>query len=152
MVVAVAVAGALASGSALADKPSWAGGGKSDKHENKGKQGHNGAGRDGGAEIRFGDDYRVQIRDYYAGEYRGGKCPPGLAKKRNGCMPPGQAKKWQLGRPLPGDVVIYDLPRELVVRVGIPPAGYRYARVGADILMIAIGTNMVVDAITDLGR
>lgn len=23
----------------------------------------------------------------------GGRCPPGLAKKHNGCMPPGQAKK-----------------------------------------------------------
>lgn len=25
--------------------------------------------------------------------YGGGGCPPGLAKKNNGCMPPGQAKK-----------------------------------------------------------
>ncbi|MCJ8190625.1 hypothetical protein [Sphingomicrobium aestuariivivum] len=24
-------------------------------------------------------------------------CPPGLAKKRNGCMPPGQAKKYERG-------------------------------------------------------
>ena len=27
-------------------------------------------------------------------------CPPGLAKKHNGCLPPGQAKKW-VGRSLP---------------------------------------------------
>ena len=26
--------------------------------------------------------------------YNGGRCPPGLAKKGNGCMPPGQAKKY----------------------------------------------------------
>jgi len=25
--------------------------------------------------------------------YGGGGCPPGLAKKNNGCLPPGQAKK-----------------------------------------------------------
>jgi hypothetical protein len=30
--------------------------------------------------------------DYPAG-YGAGGCPPGLAKKHNGCMPPGQAKR-----------------------------------------------------------
>jgi len=34
----------------------------------------------------------------------------------------------------------------------VPPAGYRYVRVAADILLIAVGTRMVADAITDLGR
>lgn len=29
--------------------------------------------------------------------YGVGGCPPGLAKKHNGCMPPGQAKKHELG-------------------------------------------------------
>ena len=38
------------------------------------------------------------------------------------------------------------------VRIGPPPSGYKYVRVGADILMIAIGTSMVVDAISDLSR
>ena len=45
----------------------------------------------------FEDQHRVIVREYYAGRFRGGRCPPGLAKKHNGCMPPGQAKKWQLG-------------------------------------------------------
>jgi Ni/Co efflux regulator RcnB len=39
-----------------------------------------------------------------------------------------------------------------VVRIGPPPSGYKYVRVASDILMIAVGTNMVVDAIQDLGR
>ena len=82
---------------------------------------------------------------------RSGKCPPGLAKKHNGCMPPGQAKPWTLGRPLPRDVVYYDLPPSLVVRLGIPPSGHKYVRVAADILLITIGTSMVIDAIQDLG-
>jgi hypothetical protein len=34
----------------------------------------------------------------------------------------------------------------------VPPAGYKYVRAGADILMIAIGTKVVVDAVRDLGR
>ena len=83
---------------------------------------------------------------------RGGHCPPGLAKKHNGCMPPGQAKIWHMGRPLPKDVVIYELPPALVVKIGPPPSGYKYVRVAADVLLIAVGTRMVVDAITDLGR
>ena len=32
----------------------------------------------------------------------GGNCPPGLAKKNNGCLPPGQAKKlYSVGQRLP---------------------------------------------------
>ena len=44
------------------------------------------------------------------------------------------------------------VPRALVVKIGPPPNGYKYVRVAADILLIAIGTRMVADAITDLGR
>ena len=33
-----------------------------------------------------------------------------------------------------------------------PPTGYRYVRVASDILLIAIGTNLVIDAIEDLVR
>ena len=40
----------------------------------------------------------------------------------------------------------------LVVELGPPPPGYRYARVANDVLLLAIGTGMVVDATTDLGR
>ncbi len=34
---------------------------------------------------------------------------------------------------------------------GPAPAGHRYVRVAADILLIAVGTSMVIDAIQDLG-
>jgi Ni/Co efflux regulator RcnB len=37
------------------------------------------------------------------------------------------------------------------MQIGSPPAGYRYVRVDNDILLIAAGTRMVVDAILDLG-
>jgi hypothetical protein len=34
--------------------------------------------------------------DYSLG-YGNGHCPPGLAKKHNGCMPPGQARRFNRG-------------------------------------------------------
>lgn len=100
----------------------------------------------------FDDRHRGAIRDYYAREYRGARCPPGLAKKGNHCQPPGQAKKWRVGRPLPRDVIFYDLPPAIIVELGVPPAGHRFVRVAGDILLIAVGTGMVIDAIEDLGR
>jgi Ni/Co efflux regulator RcnB len=106
----------------------------------------------GAVSLHFEDRHRTTIRDFYAAEYRSGHCPPGLAKKNNGCMPPGQAKKWRKGQPLSRDVIFYEIPSELVIRIGTPPPGHRYVRVAADILLIAIGTGMVVDAIADLGR
>ena len=138
----------FASGPVLADKPSWAGKGKGNDDRDDDRRG----GKHEGKNKHFKDHDRAYVRDYYAGEFHRGHCPPGLAKKHNGCMPPGQAKKWAYGRPLPRDVVYYEVPQLVVVRIGPPPSGYRYVRVASDILMIAIGTNMVVDAIQDLGR
>lgn len=98
----------------------------------------------------FNDHHRGIMRDYYVEEFRRGSCPPGLAKKNNGCLPPGQAKRWVIGRPLPRDVVFYDLPDRVVRQIGYPPAGYRFVRVASDILMITVGAGLVVDAIADL--
>jgi Ni/Co efflux regulator RcnB len=101
---------------------------------------------------RFAERQREAAHEYYRHEFRRGKCPPGLKKKHNGCMPPGQARKWRRGAPLPRGVAVYDVPHDLVVRIGPPPPGYRYVRVASDILMIAVGTAVVVDAIEDLHR
>ena len=132
-----------------ADPPPWSKGkGKSarDDHDERHVESH-AHGHD-----HFSDQHRMVVREYYENEFRRGSCPPGLAKKHNGCMPPGQAKKWQVGRPLPPDVVYYQVPQPLVVQLGAPPAGYRYVRVASDILMIAVGTSIVAAAIQDLGR
>jgi hypothetical protein len=147
----------IASGNACADKPSWAGkggdkgNGKSESRESRGEDRDHGrdAQRSGG---HFDDRQRAYVRSYYGEQFQSGKCPPGLAKKHNGCQPPGQAKKWRVGRPLPRDVVFYDLPRSVVIQLGAPPAGHKYVRAAADILLIAVGTSMVIDAIEDLGR
>ena len=146
--LAVALMLALSPLGALAEK-----GGK--QNNGKGNNGHKN-GNDGGSsvsvEFRFGDSDRRAVQEYYQSPARGKGCPPGLAKKGNGCMPPGQAKKWARGRPLPHDLVVYDLPPDLRYRLPPPPAGHRYVQLGADVLMIAIGTSMVVDAIEDMVR
>jgi Ni/Co efflux regulator RcnB len=147
LTIAFALACAFAAGPALAEK---GGKGKGKGHQND--QGQDDTYGKGGKVSHFGDPQRVVVREYYGESHKSGRCPPGLAKKHNGCMPPGQAKKWQMGRPLPRDVVYYEVPQNLVVKIGVPPSGYRYVRVAGDILMIAIGTAMVVDAIQDLGR
>ena len=109
--------------------------------------------RDGDRRDHFERRQHDAVRTYYDNEYsRSRRCPPGLAKKHNGCMPPGQAKKWHVGQPLPRHVTYYQVPRQLVVEIGQPPSGYRYVRVSSDILLMAIGTRMIVDAIQDLGR
>ena len=100
----------------------------------------------------FSEKSRINIHNYYGDRFGSGHCPPGLAKKGNGCLPPGQAKKWTIGHPLPRDVVFYDLAPEILVQLGPAPSRHRYVRVAADILMIAVGTGMVVDAVEDIGR
>lgn len=161
---------AVAAGTAWAQKPEWAGQGKNGKQEqnegsggksnksdrgnggNKGTQQARPAQQDVRVGAYFGDQQRVVIREYYGKQYKAGRCPPGLAKKNNGCMPPGQAKKWAMGQPLPRDVVFYPVPNSVLIQLGTPPAGHKYVRVASDILLIAVGTSMVVDAIQDLGR
>lgn len=99
----------------------------------------------------FADNHRTIVHDYYYDQYRGRRCPPGLAKKHNGCVPPGHARTWAVGRPLPRNVIFYDVPQPVVLGLGYPPPGYRFVRVASDILLIATGTGMVMDAIYDLG-
>ncbi len=155
---------ALAAGTVWAEKPEGVGQGKGAKHAQKERgQDKNGPAHQGGQQARpaaqdvrvgayFGEQQRVVVREYYSKQYSAGRCPPGLAKKNNGCMPPGQAKKWAVGQPLPRDVVFYPVPQSVVVQLGAPPSGHKYVRVASDILLIAIGSSMIVDAIQDLGR
>ena len=77
-------------------------------------------------------------------------CPPGLAKKHNGCMPPGQAKKLAVGHPLPPGAV-YTIPRHVRTQLPPPPAGYRYAVVNNRVVLVS-GGNLVVDILmSELG-
>ncbi|MCK9296902.1 MAG: RcnB family protein [Desulfobulbaceae bacterium] len=169
-ILVLALAGILATtGTALAEKPSWAGNGnkggkheqseRQDRHEDSNRQ-HDDRrsddrGRDGDGGRRntyFGDQHRNVIRGYYTEQYRSGHCPPGLVRSNNGCVPRGHARKWQVGRRLPREVIFYDLPPQVIVELGPPPAHHRFVRVASDILLIAVGTGMVVDAVQDLSQ
>ena len=144
--IAVVFAGMIASAPAFADKPSGAGGGSG--------KGHSQARNDEVREHRFERDNRVVDRDNRVVVDRDdvrilrndrvvtSDCPPGLAKKHNGCMPPGQAKKlgYSVGQPLPAGVVTSAVPADILRQLGTPPVGQRYVRVGDDILLLSSGT------------
>jgi len=148
-----AIVAGLSVGSAWADKPDWAGQGKPAKANKDNPSANRPESKPGAAQgPGFNDDARRFVHDYYGSRFRSGKCPPGLAKKHNGCMPPGQARKWAMGQPVPKDLRFYDLPKELRAQLPPPPAEHRYVRVASDILLIAVGTRMVIDAIEDIGR
>jgi hypothetical protein len=98
--------------------------------------------------VVFEDTHRNAVRTYWVETYGVGNCPPGLAKKANGCLPPGQARKrYVVGRRLPSTVVYSPVPQVLVTRLGPAPAGYEYVVVDGDVLKLAVGTRLVVDAI-----
>jgi Ni/Co efflux regulator RcnB len=98
------------------------------------------------------DRDRDTVRTWYRSEYAAGRCPPGLAKKNNGCLPPGQAKRmWNMGEPLPRQVAYYPLPRELYAQLTPPPYGYQYVRVDNDILLMVIATRLIAGVLGNLG-
>lgn len=170
----------LLCGAALAQKHDGPGGGRNDNDGgNRGKGGQHSQGQDrkgsdrqvqarpgqdqrgyvrqGPARVEmraggfFQDRQRSAVHDYYGHQYRTGRCPPGLSRKHNGCMPPGQVRYYSVGQRLAPAVIYHTVPAAMVVTLGVPPSGHRYVRVASDILLIAIGTGLVVDAIQDLG-
>ena len=144
------IAGILASGPALADKPSWAGkNDQGDRHDSQRESDHDKLVPRG---KHFDERQRTVVHDYYDEQFQRGHCPPGLAKKHNGCMPPGQAKQWIIGQQLPEGVAYYRLPSALAAQIGQPPAGQRYVRVADDILLITPATRLVLDVLQNLGR
>lgn len=99
----------------------------------------------------FNDQHRTVARTYYTQQYGNGRnCPPGLAKKNNGCMPPGQARHWAVGQPVPRGVTVYTVPRPVLVQLPPAPYGYRYARLGNDIVLVQAQNNLIVDIIQGL--
>jgi Ni/Co efflux regulator RcnB len=99
----------------------------------------------------FNDTQRTYARQYYSQNYGGGKnCPPGLARKHNGCMPPGQARNWSVGQPVPRGVTVYSVAPPVLRHLPPAPYGYRYARIGGDIVLVQQQNNLIVDIIVGL--
>lgn len=99
----------------------------------------------GSVQVRFDLNDRNIIQSYLKRNY-GQSCPPGLAKKNNGCLPPGQAKKYGIGGILPGGY--HSLPGALAAALGVPPRGTFYAMVDKDVLLVSEATKRVLDAVT----
>lgn len=74
-----------------------------------------------------------QVQQNHDGHYGYAQngCPPGLAKKNNGCLPPGQAKKLQIGQRYVSDYG-YDryaynrIPSDLRQQYGLDPYNNYY--------------------------
>lgn len=97
----------------------------------------------------FNEHQRSAVRSYYVEHYREGRrCPPGLAKKHDGCVPPGHARAYTVGQPL--RVAYYAVPQPVLVQLPPPPPGYRYVSANGDVLLVTIGTLVVVDALANL--
>ena len=97
--------------------------------------------------IRIGGSERDIISGFLR-EDHGRHCPPGLAKKNNGCLPPGIAKKYAVGSVLPPDVITLPLPDSLLDLLGPAPRGYQYVQVDKDVLLIGEASKKVIDAVT----
>jgi hypothetical protein len=99
--------------------------------------------------VTFTSGQRDAAHGWYGETYGRGNCPPGLAKKNNGCLPPGQAKKrYVVGHPLPPGIIVQPVPPVLFSRLDPVPAGYEYVVLDGDLVKLAVGTRLVVDAIS----
>jgi Ni/Co efflux regulator RcnB len=160
-VAALALACAFLAGPSLADDDHGKGSKHGDKHDKKAekqdrKHDKQAAKQRDREDVRvgqyFNDNQREAVRGYYLKQYGNGRrCPPGLAKKNNGCMPPGQVR-YTMGQPLPRTVTVYQVPQPVIVQLPVAPPGYRYVRVGNDILLVSPQSQLVVDVIAGLLR
>lgn len=116
------------------------------KHKHGHKHKHEQVYHDHGDTIIISTHDRVIIRDYIAQDYRS-HCPPGLAKKHNGCLPPGHAKKYHVGQVLPPGIYI-PVSGDLIGMLSPAPRGYQYVQVDKDVLLISEASKKVIDAVT----
>lgn len=100
----------------------------------------------------FDNNRREVVQNYYKNRKSDKGCPPGLAKKDNGCLPPGQAKKYELGRNLYANTSYQAVPQDLLYLLGQPPAGQHYGVIDNDILLLANMTELVLEVITGSGQ
>lgn len=145
IVLGVAV---MTGGPAFAEKPSEPGNSgakKSQSNNSPGASTYHDSKDSKDSDDYFNSDRRSLIKNYYTTSAKSGNCPPGLAKKNNGCQPPGQLQKWQRGNTLPGNVQYYDLPAALIAELGRTPDGAKVVQVGTDVLLVSIATGIILD-------
>ncbi len=132
-----------------------------------GKHAQSGGGKHTGgkhAERARGDAYRYQAARNERGSGRvlnrdqrltdsAQACPPGLAKKGNGCLPPGQAKKrFGVGERLPSSYSSYNVPAQYQDQYRDTNQDlYRYNNDGS-LYRVDAKTRVVEEVIKLLGR
>lgn len=162
IIAGLGMASATLSSPAQAEKPAHAGKGNNGNGHNKHKGGNSGkahknkgqapqaASQSSGdidIDIVFDNGAKQAVRSHYGSSYAGKSCPPGLAKKNNGCLPPGQAKKYNRGDVVPESVTLYRIPDALEVKLKLLPAGYVYRYVDGEVLVVAEAARKVIDAV-----
>jgi len=88
-----------------------------------------------GPGVYFGDRHRSAVRKYYA------EHP--LAES---------AVHWQIGEPVPSGAKVTAVPAGLLASLPKLPPGHRYMELGGEVVLVASGSNMVVDGISRSGR
>jgi hypothetical protein len=102
----------------------------------------------GNKTVTFLDTDRTAYRNWWRAQYRN-SCPTGLVRVENYCVASGQTRRrYVVGQALAPTIVIGDVPSGLTLRPA--PAGYRYAYVDGDLLLIDATSRIVRDVIQNI--
>jgi hypothetical protein len=105
-------------------------------------------GAHGNKHVVFVDNDRTAYRTWWRSTYSN-NCPPGLVRVSNYCVASGQTRRrYVVGQALAPTIVVADVPSGL--RLTAAPAGYRYAYVDGDVLLINSTTRVIADVIQNL--
>lgn len=160
IIAGLGMASATLPSPAQAEKPAHAGKGNKGCGHSKHKSGNSGkapkaSSRSSGdidIDIVFDNGAKQAVRSNYGSSYAGKSCPPGLAKKNNGCLPPGRAKKYNRGDIVQESATLCRIPGSLEVKLKLLPAGYVYRYVDGEVLVVAEAALKVIDAVVLLSR
>jgi hypothetical protein len=88
-----------------------------------------------GTGVYIGDSHREAVLRYFAEH----PAPPAPVE-------------WKVGEPLPRGAQVTGLPAGLTASLPHVPPGYRYVELGGDVVMIASGSELVVDGVSRTRR
>lgn len=77
------------------------------------------------------DKYRAAVRKYFEAH-----------------PPRGAAARWRIGEPVPRGAPVRAVPAGLLASLPELPPGHRYLQLGRDVVLVAEGSNMVVDGVS----
>ena len=107
-----------------------------------------------GRDDRFEDGRDDRFEDGRDGRFAANNCPPGLAKKNNGCLPPGQAKRtFSQGQRVPNGYDYYtdyaNIPQQYRTQYNLDPNS-RYIYRNDQIYVVDPRTSLVQRVIGSL--